>query len=287
MTTPVKDIAEADFQAEVIERSQQVPVVVDFWAPWCGPCKTLGPLLEQAVAALGGRVVMVKINTDANPNIAAQFGIQGIPNVKAFRNGAMVDEFVGALPAPAIAQFLARLVPSASQEALATALQHLVSGHPAEAEQGFRGLLGDEEAGSASAFFLAHLLVGSGGSPDEIRALADKVHPASDLYARVEALQVLAQLVEKANPQGSEAAAAAVAADPKSHDAALALAATHLVRGQIEAALDALLQSVSRNPSHADGAARKAMLAIFDHLELPPAKTDLIRQYRRQLQIVT
>lgn len=287
MTTPVKDITEADFQAEVIERSRQVPVVVDFWAPWCGPCKTLGPLLEQAVAALGGRVVMVKINTDANPNIAAQFGIQGIPNVKAFRNGALVDEFVGALPAPAIAQFLARLVPTAAQEALGAALQHLAVGHPAEAEHSLRGLLGDEEAGSAAAFFLAHLLVTSGGPADEIRVLADKVHPASELYPRVEALLVLAQLVSHAHPEGLEAAAAAVAADPKSHEAAMALAATQLVRGQIEAALDALLQSVSRNPSHAEGAARKAMLAIFDHLELPPAKTDLIRQYRRQLQIVT
>ena len=284
MTTPVKDIGEADFQAEVIERSKQVPVVVDFWAPWCGPCRTLGPLLEQAVGALGGRVAMVKIDTDANPALAAQFGIQGIPNVKAFRNGVVVDEFAGALPAPAIAKFLARLVPSPAGEAYEAAINSLTKGDPATAEHTLRGLVDDDEVGSAAAFQLAHLLVRSGGSPAEIRLLAQKVRPSSDLFMRVDALDVLASLLERAT-DSPEAGMAST--DPKDHGALLSAAAMQLARGRVEAALDALLQSVARSPGHAEGAARKSILAIFDHLEQSPGNSDLVRHYRRQLQIVT
>lgn len=287
MTTLVKDVSEADFQAEVIERSKQVPVVVDFWAPWCGPCRTLGPLLEAAVGALAGQVVMVKVNTDANPNLSAAFGIQGIPAVKAFRNGVQVDEFVGALPAPAIKQFLARLVPSAAEQALEAALARKVAGDRAGAAEGLRAIVDDAEVGSAAAFHLAHVLVAQAGSAGEIRALAEKVHPSSPFYEHVESLERLANLVERARPEGPQALVDAVAANPKDHEARLTLAATWLVQGRVTEALDALLESVSRNPSHAESAAKKAMLAIFDHLEQPPANHDLVREYRRKLQIVS
>jgi putative thioredoxin len=113
------DVVEADFQIAVVERSRQVPVVVDFWADWCGPCKALSPALEAAEAKRDGQVVLAKVDVDANQRLAAQFGVQGIPAVKAFRDGAVVDEFTGALPPPRVESFFDSLVPSRADELLA------------------------------------------------------------------------------------------------------------------------------------------------------------------------
>jgi len=108
----VSDVIEADFEREVIERSRELPVVVDFWAEWCGPCRTLGPALEQAVSSRDGKVLLAKVDVDSNPGLSQRYGIRGIPAVKAFRDGAVVDEFVGALPAEAVERFINGLVPS-------------------------------------------------------------------------------------------------------------------------------------------------------------------------------
>jgi putative thioredoxin len=113
------DVSEADFETRVVERSRELPVVVDFWAEWCGPCRTLGPLLERAVSARAGKVELAKLDTDANQRLAAQYGIRGIPAVKAFRDGKVVDEFTGALPAPQVEAFFDRLVPSEADELVA------------------------------------------------------------------------------------------------------------------------------------------------------------------------
>ncbi|MEA2199129.1 MAG: putative thioredoxin [Solirubrobacteraceae bacterium] len=112
------DVSEQDFQTAVIERSREVPVLVDFWAEWCGPCRQLGPVLERAVEAREGKVELAKLDVDANPNITRSYGVQGIPAVKAFKDGELVDEFVGVLPPPAIERFLDKLVPSEADELL-------------------------------------------------------------------------------------------------------------------------------------------------------------------------
>jgi putative thioredoxin len=132
------DITEATFQGEVIERSRQVPVVVDFWADWCGPCKALSPALEKAEAARAGQVVLAKVDVDSNQGLGAKFQVQGIPAVKAFRDGAVVDEFVGALPPAKVEAFFDGLVPSRADELLASgdelSLREAVELEPARAE---------------------------------------------------------------------------------------------------------------------------------------------------------
>jgi putative thioredoxin len=283
----VKDISEAEFQNAVLERSREVPVLVDFWAPWCGPCRTLGPLLEKAVEALNGRVELVKIDTDANPAIAAQFGIQGIPAVKAFRHGQVVDEFAGVLPVLEIAAFIARLVPSDSAEKLSQAMSQWTAGERKSAEEGLRALVDDKEAGNAASFHLAHLLAETSTPASQLRDLAEKVHPAAHEYTRVEALLALTSLIELAKPGATQDLEKAIAGNPKDHDSRLALAANLFTEGDVKGALDTLLLSVSRNPKHADGTALKSILAIFDHLEEPPAQPELVRDYRKQLQIVS
>src|SRR3954452_15127056 len=119
--TTVFDVTEADFEQRVIERSRELPVVVDFWAEWCGPCRTLSPALERAAQARAGKVELAKLDTDKNPALVARFGIRGIPAVKAFRDGNVVDEFTGALPAPRVEAFFDLLVPSEADELAARA----------------------------------------------------------------------------------------------------------------------------------------------------------------------
>jgi putative thioredoxin len=132
------DVSEQDFQTTVIERSREVPVIVDFWAEWCGPCRQLGPVLERAVDARGGKVELAKLDVDANPNLTRTYGVQGIPSVKAFKDGEIVDEFVGVLPPPAIERFLDGLLPSETDALLAhgdeESLRRAVELEPSRAE---------------------------------------------------------------------------------------------------------------------------------------------------------
>lgn len=280
----VEDVSEANFAEAVLARSAEVPVVVDFWAPWCGPCRVLGPILEKEVAALGGRVEMVKINTDENPGLAHQFHIQGIPAVKAFRDGQVVAEFVGAQPLPVVKSWLARLVPAPSAQAIDQASAALKAGRHAEAEAALRKLLETGEETDRAALMLARLLI-EAGRPEEVRALLARIDPRSAAAEAIPSLERMLAFAEDARTYGGEEAArAAVEKDGKDLEARYALGSALAARRDFAGALDQFLEIVSRSRKFKEDAARLAMLAIFDHLG---NDHDLTQDYRRRLQIVT
>jgi putative thioredoxin len=280
----VKDVNEAAFDAEVIARSRTVPVVVDFWAAWCAPCRALGPVLEREVAALGGRVELVKVDTDANPELAARYDIRGIPAVKAFAGGDVAREFVGVQSADFLRRWLAELAPSPGKQGLASAAALAVNGDRVAAEAAFRALLGDPEARDAAAVGLAELMVDAGRADDAEAALAsvDPRGPHAD--AAEAARRRLAFARDAAAFGGRDAAAAALARDANDLEARFALASAHAAALEWQPALAELLELVKRSRKFRDDGARRAMLAIFDHLG---AQDPLVSEVRRQLQIVT
>ncbi|HXU02165.1 MAG TPA: tetratricopeptide repeat protein [Polyangia bacterium] len=279
----VKDVSETTFEADVVARSRTVPVVVDFWAAWCGPCRVLGPIIEREVAALGGRVELVKVDTDANPNLAARYDIRGIPAVKAFSNGEVTSEFVGVQSADFLRRWLAELAPSPGKQALAAAMALVAKDDRAAAETALRALVADPEVRDSAALVLANLLVDAGRADDAEAALAsvDPRSPQAD--AADAARRRLAFARDAAAFGGREAATAALARDANDLEARFALASAHAAALEWEAALADFLELVKRNRKFRDDGARRAMLAIFDHLG---AQDPIVSEYRRQLQIV-
>jgi putative thioredoxin len=252
----VKDITQQEFGQEVLQRSHEVPVVVDFWATWCGPCKTLGPMLEQAAADYDGRFELVKVDVDQNQALAQQFGIQSIPTVVAFKDGKPVSQFMGAVPDAQLREFLDALMP--------TELDLMVD------RARDLALEGDEEAASALYSQVLEQV------PDHVEAGTGL---ASLLIARNEtdsALIILGRLPRTAEVERLEAAARMtasqgvdltdleqrVAADPSDHPARIELGTALAAKGEYEAGLDHLLEVVRTKDDHLDDA-RAAMIDVF------------------------
>jgi putative thioredoxin len=268
------DVTDATFATDVLERSKRVPVVVDFWAPWCGPCRVLGPVIERVAAEHGSDVVLVKLNTDENPRTAAEFRIQGIPAVKAFRNGRVVKEFTGALPEPQVRAFFATLVPTEAEKAGRDALRRASAGDPA-AEASLRSVL-EKSPGNADAVVgLATLLVARGDT-EEATELLDRA--PQDRRAKVLRHRIF--LDGFAKKHAGEDIAGEAAAAPRDPRARYRYGALLASQEKYAEALDELLESVRLDRGFAEGAARKAALAVFDILGL---ESPITREYQRRL----
>ena len=279
----MRDIDSRDFAVAVIERSKTVPVVVDFWAPWCGPCRVLGPMLEREVAALGGKVEMVKIDTDQNPELASALQIQGIPAVKAFVGGRVADDFVGAQSLEAVRAFLGRLVPSEASVKLGQARAAIAENRGDDAAALLRDVLDDRQLGDEATWELARLELGRGHAA-EAAPLLERLEQGP-LADRAVSLRRLAGFAaEAAAYGGADKARAAIAANDRDWAARYALACALATAGDYRGALEQLLDIVARQRKFRDDAARLAMLALFEHLG---SDNELVHDYRRQLQIVT
>lgn len=271
----VLDVTDATFVTEVLERSKSVPVVVDFWAPWCGPCRVLGPIIERVAAEHAGDVVLAKLNTDENPMVATKFRIQGIPAVKAFRGGKVVSEFTGALPEPQVRAFFAKLVPSEADRASARAKELLEAGDLSAAEAHFREILATSPGNPDAVTGLAaiHLSRGEDAAAEELLERVPTDRRAKVMRHRL----FLNRFARTHASEDLEREAASAPADPRArYRWGIMLAA----RGQFEAALEELVESVRLDRTFAEGAARKAMLAVFDILG---PDSPVTREYQRQL----
>ena len=267
----IKDTSEATFMADVIEASQDVPVIVDFWAPWCGPCKTLGPALEAAVTAAKGKVRMVKINVDQNQMIAGQMRVQSIPTVYAFWQGQPVDGFQGALPGSEIQKFIDRVAALAGDGGLAEALtmaeQALTEGDAVSAAEIFAAILGEEPENAAAfgGLIRSHL---AAGNLDQAEAFLSGVPAKIATAKEIEAARAQIELAKQAANAGPEAELrAAVEADPNNHQARFDLAVALNAAGKAEEAVDELLDLFRRDRDWNDGAARTQLFTIFEALK--------------------
>ena len=269
----IKNVSEADFEYEVLAYSQQVPVVVDFWAEWCVPCRTLSPVLERLAQEGQGTFRLAKVNVDDNPNLALRYGIHGIPAVKAFREGKMVAEFAGVQPEPRLREFLRALAPTKSDLALEKGNSLLVMRQPSQAEATFRAVLKELPDNTMAQLGLAKSLLLQGESEESNQIL--KRFPASREY---NASQTLLPLAAALSDLDKDRLKEQDALDP-AYNQAIRL----VKRGNIEAAMDGLLDILRENKHYANGRARQILVALF---ELLGEENPLTPQYRGELASV-
>jgi len=279
----IKDSGLATFAADVLEASHEVPVIVDFWAPWCEPCKVLGPALEKAVTEAGGAVKLVKVNIEENPEIAQQLRIQSIPTVYAFRGGQPVDGFMGAIPESQLKAFVAQLAggeaghdhggPGHAEEVLAVAAEAFAAGDIGTAAQAYGHVLQDDPGNPRAVAGLAACYLKS-GDLERTKTTLQLVRPDGAQDEAIRAIEAELKLREKAPPPSeAQALKDKLAADPNDHQARYDLALALDAAGDRDGAIAELLESIRRDSKWNEGAARQHLLTLFEAMGFADPRT--------------
>ncbi|MCP5238872.1 MAG: tetratricopeptide repeat protein [Zoogloeaceae bacterium] len=274
------DVTAADFEQKVIEASKNTPVLVDFWAEWCAPCRALKPLLEKLADEFEGRILVAKVDTEQQQELAARFGIRGIPDVRAFVDGAVVDGFTGALPEAALREFIARVLPSEAEPLRLEAFAARQRGDLDSARAMLLKAIDTDPRFEAARLDLIELLIDVGELDEADRLLKEIIYRAKD-EDRTRTLEArLGLAATRAESSDEETLKARIEADGNDLDARLALASLAAERGAFEPALENLLEIVRQDRGFKDDAGRKAMIQVFS---LMPADSPLLRDYRSRL----
>jgi putative thioredoxin len=273
------DVSIEEFETKVIQASLQVPVVIDFWAPWCGPCQTLKPMLEKLAEEYAGRFLLAKVNSDENPELSQHFGVRSIPSVKVLYQGQLVDEFNGALPEGQIRAFLDRFaLPDAGGNLREEAAALVAAGHLDEALAKLSEASREKPGDEGIRLDAIEVLMQLGRSDEAGQLLAADYTQAAD---RANALRArLALAAGAADTAGLEAK---LAANPEDHATRLELARAYAGQNRFREALDNALEVVVRDRFFDEGAGRKALLQIFEALAGSEQYDDLVREFRRKL----
>lgn len=274
------EAGQADFGIEVVEASHAVPVLVDFWAPWCGPCRALGPILEKLAAEYEGRVRVVKVNSDENPQLSMDYGVRSIPAVKAFVDGELADEFLGALPESSVRAFIDRLLPSPAETLRRAARERIGTGDVAGALPLLDEALALEPRNDRLKVDRAEALLALGRKADAAAAIATLgplVAQDPKLAPVVAGIRLALAIPEGADPTDLTTR---ISANEDDLDARLMLANLHIAQGRHEPAMDQLLEIILRDRKFGDDAGRRTMLQLFDVLG---GGHELVAKYRRRL----
>jgi putative thioredoxin len=273
------EVGTQDFQQKVLEGSKNAPVLVDFWAEWCGPCRVLKPVLEKLADQYGGQFQLAKLNVDEHQQLAAEFGVRGIPNVKAFVDGQLVDEFTGAQPESTVRAFIERLLPNESEQLRRAAIERRDAGDAAGALQMLENAIALDASNDKARIDAAEIAL-SLGLNDQAQAQLDALNPLYADDARVQRMQARLQFSHGASHGDAQALRQKIEQNPADLDARLQLANLLVTQRAYAQAMDELLEIIRRDRSFSDDAGRKTMVSVFN---LIADQDELVSEYRRKL----